>query len=707
MKKLKFTVLYLMLLSFSYSNAAKYKYWLVIKDSSYVYKDSKGTKYVYPQKDYTYMVKTNSNIQGSGVGEFTINITNGRVPGSTPTQIKVNENIEFSVQWNDVVDTCIVKIDKATAYVPTSDTLNAFNPIKFSYRVASLKGQTPAISISSNPPIGNKENITAQIITEATYSNLYLPWTISAGWANIPAQYYEWTLPANWHAAGQSGTTFILSAADKSITITPDYVTTGEIKVRALNALKTAGSDIKSNTLDRGFNFSAFPTSITFGDNTAKTFSTTLFNGITYEWNAPADWKINSQGYTLESLNLNSVSVSPSFCQQSDNKVRVRLKMNNEISNWYDFKDFLGVIEPTISTSTNPIYQFEDISFDINNVNYSGIQSVVWSSSAALIGNLVSGKQNILPTQAGLINLDVSFNLNNCSTPRIFRKTINTLPSRLSLNGPTMFCNQATYTVDYLSSMSNLIWSANPQNIVSIQATSNSANLSKNYSGVTNLKAQLFYQQNLVTEFNKQISVSPISAIGLGSYNNLEMLDDVGVYFKILPSGTEWTYRGNLTVSAGSNNTYTWSQVSSYPNDIKWTANGANIDVYTRFANKTIILKCVATSECNSSTKYYTFTTSNLVMEAMSLSPNPATNEVSISLNEEVESFEVTTETANLKNLKDKTYIIQLWSATGLIKSVNTKDPSYKLSLNGVSTGFYYIHVISGDKIYRKQLIVK
>ena len=48
-----------------------------MKDTSYVYKDSKGTKYVYPQKDYTYIVKTNSNIQSSGVGEFTINIANG------------------------------------------------------------------------------------------------------------------------------------------------------------------------------------------------------------------------------------------------------------------------------------------------------------------------------------------------------------------------------------------------------------------------------------------------------------------------------------------------------------------------------------------------------------------------------------------------------------------------------------------------------
>jgi hypothetical protein len=128
-----------MLLSFSYSNAAKYKYWLVIKDSSFVYKDDKGTKYVYPQKDYTYMVLTNSNMQGSGVGKFSIKITNGKKSGYTLTQFDENENIEFSVQWNDVVDTCNVKIDKADAHYPTSDTLSSKTPIRYSYRIAPVK----------------------------------------------------------------------------------------------------------------------------------------------------------------------------------------------------------------------------------------------------------------------------------------------------------------------------------------------------------------------------------------------------------------------------------------------------------------------------------------------------------------------------------------------------------------------------------------
>lgn len=378
MRKLKFTVLFLMLLSFSYSNAAKYKYWLVIKDSSFVYKDDKGTKYVYPQKDYTYMVKTNSNIQGSGVGNFTIKITNGKKSGGTLTQIDVNENIEFSVQWNDMVDTCNVKIDKAVAYVPTSDTLSSKTPIRYSYRIASLKGQTPVIGISSNPPIGNNQNITAQIITETTYPNLY-QYSLLNGWVNKPAEYYEWTLPANWTAAGQTGSTFILSASQKTIIITPDYVNAGIIKIRALNALKIAGSETKLNTLDRGFSFTAFPTNITFGDNSAKIFSSTLFDGITYEWSVPTGWQINGQGNSLQGLNLNSVSITPSFCTQTDGKVQVRLIKGTDISDWYNCQ-YAGINTLAIS-SPSSIYQYENTFFSISNIYSPNVSSVTWNGA--------------------------------------------------------------------------------------------------------------------------------------------------------------------------------------------------------------------------------------------------------------------------------------------------------------------------------------
>ncbi|MGB4577676.1 MAG: hypothetical protein WBI06_12390, partial [Paludibacter sp.] len=271
-----------------------------------------------------------------------------------------------------------------------------------------------------------------------------------------------------------------------------------------------------------------------------------------------------------------------------------------------------------------------------------------------------------------------------------------------SLSGPSQICNQGAYTINLPDNVT-ATWSVAPSNIVSLQQNGNSVVLTKINSGTITLTATI---NNSVT-ISKTISVSPPSAIGLGSYSNLEMLDTEGVYFKILPSADAWTYRGNLSVSAGANNTYTWSQVSSYPNDIKWSANGANIDVYSRFSNKTVVLRCVANSGCNSSTKDYTFTTYNLVLEALSLSPNPASNEVSISLSEDENTSDVSTMQSTLGTTKDKTYTIQLWNSTSLIKSVNTKNTTYNLSLNGISTGFYYVHVISGDKIYRKQLIVK
>ena len=126
-------------------------------------------------------------------------------------------------------------------------------------KIASLKGQTPGMSVSSNPPMGSKQTITAQITLEATYPNIY-EYNVINGNTLKKAEYYEWTLPANWTAVGQAGSKFILGAQQKSITITPDNFTSGAVKVRALNSPQTAGSETRSYTLDRGFAFTSFPT---------------------------------------------------------------------------------------------------------------------------------------------------------------------------------------------------------------------------------------------------------------------------------------------------------------------------------------------------------------------------------------------------------------------------------------------------------------
>lgn len=657
--------------------------------------------YAYPGTSYQFIVNI-ANYNGFAVGTFKLELTNGKFDdGKIDKTVSNGESV--SVIWNDTPNVNAgIKITKTTVNYPADDSLKAgIKQIMF-YKIASLKGQTPVLTFNGNPnqAIGNKQQFTA-IVNEMIYPGIMD--TTFGVITNRKVKYFQWKLPDGWKTTNNQTGTFITSSGVRQIDVIPDYVNQGTITVKGVNDLYTGFSEPTSFFSDRGFLFTNYPTSINFGDNSAKTFGTTLFSGIYYEWSAPSGWQINGQGNSLEVLNLNSVNVVPMFCPLTEDRVRVRLKKSGEVSAWYDCNNYQGVLEPTI-TASGSVYQFEEVSFTLTNVSTSSVQSVTWSGD----GVLADGTYKIMYPQPGAQTLYATVLYNGCATPKIIKKEINVLPHRVSLTGPSMFCNQGAYTVNNLSNGATVSWTSDIQNIVSIQSSGNIATLTKIKSGIVKLGAKLYYGQNNYLNLNIDVSVSPISAVGLSSYNNLFMLDGDGVLFRILPSMDAYRYRGSLVVSAGSSNSFTWSQVSSYPNDIKWSANGASVDVYSRFANKTIVLKCRATSTCNTSSKNYTFTTNSSIVEPMSISPNPAINEVTVSLDEDEDEDGQNLLSVNSSEItQKKSYTIQLWSSTGLIRSVISNEPTYTLSLQGVPAGFYYVHMTSGDKTYRKQLIVK
>ncbi len=52
-------------------------------------------------------------------------------------------------------------------------------------------------------------------------------------------------------------------------------------------------------------------------------------------------------------------------------------------------------------------------------------------------------------------------------------------------------------------------------------------------------------------------------------------------------------------------------------------------------------------------------------------------------------------------------YRIKVFNNSRLVKVVNTIQRRYQLSLQGIPTGFYYVHIIIGNQVIRKQLIIK
>ena len=83
------------------------------------------------------------------------------------------------------------------------------------------------------------------------------------------------------------------------------------------------------------------------------------------------------------------------------------------------------------------------------------------------------------------------------------------------------------------------------------------------------------------------------------------------------------------------------------------------------------------------------------------LSPNPATNSVSINIGEKQ------TKKRFVKKMNSSSYLIQLWNSYSLIKQVNTNRKQYQLDITGLPAGSYYVIIVKDGYKSRKQLIIK
>ncbi len=413
--------------------------------------------WVYPKASnlYEYYVSLTPDYNGQAPGEFTISLENGK-SSEGKTEWKVYSNERFYVIWDDIANDgdvdAIIKIKNKRVIDTASTILNAGSPIELSHKIASLKGKIPNASINPlNPEMGSIQPITGSV-SEMKY------WSLMQ---NFVADNFEWTLPAGWKVIKNNDSiltgTFSLNLNDHPISIIPDYFTTGQIKVRALNELGSAGSEYKTFIIDRGFAFTSFPTSITLGDTDAKTVGVTAFSGVTYEWNVPEGWKINGQGNTLEGYQMNSVNITPSFCNTGGNtKVRVRLKNSEETSaSWLDSS--INISIPSVSLSPTTIYQFEETNVSLLNINTTNIQSITYSGNG-VCDNVSQGAHKINFTQSGTVVLTISIQMNNCNNPLTYKDTITVLPSRISITGPTHVCPLSTAIFEVNNSPGNYSW---------------------------------------------------------------------------------------------------------------------------------------------------------------------------------------------------------------------------------------------------------
>ncbi len=269
-----------------------------------------------------------------------------------------------------------------------------------------------------------------------------------------------------------------------------------------------------------------------------------------------------------------------------------------------------------------------------------------------------------------------------------------------SISGPSTICSQATYTINNLPEGATVQWNVSRNlSIVTGQGT-DSVLVQKRMDGIGIISA--------VVSINGQDIPLPQKTIQAGTDFPVFALYDAASNMQV-QVGT-----------VGSNHYFqaTGSNLPAYPADFYWTVVSPNPDeIPMNFSGRqfsyctneegyySISLKI--NGECgwsaeNTQSIYFQDTNNGFV-----LSPNPASSTVTVEVAEETPLNNSAVRMSTDTKTGSINYTIQLWNSSGLVKQVETDQPSYQLDLTGVPPGFYYVHVIKDGQTYRRQLVVQ
>lgn len=649
------------------------------------------------------------NNGGSQKGEFKLELTNGKFSDGNISKI-VSEGITVEVLWNDTINiNAGIKITQITTLNPLKDTLVAgVKQIMFS-KIASLKGQTPILYFNGNPnqPIGNKQQFTA-IVNDMIYPGIKD--TTFYIITERKVKYFEWTLPNGWKTTQNQTGTFITGNWVKQINVIPDYVTKGTIKVRGVNDYLAGFSEYTLYDADRGLNHTQYPTTITFGDTTPKTFSVTLFSGINYEWLVPPGWDINGHGNSYEALNLNSVTITPNFCNLETDSVKFRLKKGNDVSPWYDFSDFSGVSMPII-TPVGTHYQFEESHFTLSNMNSQIIDSIVCNDPNVCFTYHSGSNLRFVLFNTGNYTFNVLVYISGCLVPvEIPVKVYSVQPNRLSIIGPTLVCNNATYSIENQNLLPNgttISWQVSRHLSITGGQGLTTVNVSKaRTTSSAFIEAVLGFCGKTITINKSGIKVGTQAPL-IKVYNSNGTAELAPPYY----TGTNYKIVAYLEGSAYLPNEHFSWQISppiSCNDNNTLLYNGWAIPFSTECVGNHIVkLRFFNQAECGWSDEVSSSIYFHEGSMMYAIYPNPANELLTVEILDDTLLDDKSN--TNLKKRKIQPFTIEIWDSNhNLHRSVNSNEKVIKINISDLAKGRYFIHLkTSGQQIQRKSLTIE
>jgi len=277
----------------------------------------------------------------------------------------------------------------------------------------------------------------------------------------------------------------------------------------------------------------------------------------------------------------------------------------------------------------------------------------------------------------------------------------------VTLSGSSIVCDQSTYTIANLPSGATVQWSTSNSNLTLISGQgSGTALFEENGNGLCQINATMSYSGNSYSPSPLMVSVgtplrpyinngSVTSTYASASYNLTwgSITTSLQLFFVEQPnsaSAGDW-----IVVKAPYSNSFNLVQNDNFvyvtPNSVgtgSFTVKGEN---QCGVSDPTTVYLTIRQSGGG----HGPIDPPSLPLD-FAISPNPATDQVTVTL----QGNELYRTTSNPST--DKAYEVQLWSATTLIKTLRTGEPSVQLPINTLPIGTYYIRVIYDGKVSSK-----
>ena len=266
----------------------------------------------------------------------------------------------------------------------------------------------------------------------------------------------------------------------------------------------------------------------------------------------------------------------------------------------------------------------------------------------------------------------------------------------LSISGPSSVCDQATYTVENLPAGAIVEWSVSNPNVATI-SNNGLLRVTDQTFALTNIQANIFtggenpytIREERVMTGQPKFQVQPLGYSGSYSASFFASPQGENGDLYHVPLNYYWSY----TKIDGSD----YTLIGNYQN-----TSFINIQPVVTFPGPGTYMITVQITgyPCYIPLARYEYSCGSNYF--FTLSPNPATDEVTLQLTE-------TNEVSGLSVLSTdrSTYEIQIWSGMTMLRSFRTNEPTFQISMAGLPAGLYFVRVVKNGQTYTQKLIKK